>query len=581
MSALFNSPIPIVFAFDDKYRLPASTCLHSLLATKNQDSFYQIYVIYDERSLAPSTRESICTFLNKKFSGFSLEWLNFDPTALKLAPTLSWLSIETYFRLFIPELLPQHDKVIWADSDFIFKKDISTLYHIDLGDSDAAAPRDVKNDQSSLVCHAYYPEITREYIYTTCLIIFNARKWREDKLTEKCLQNIEKYKDQLQLLDLDIFNLTMREITPLPPEANLLLNFVLDPQHTKEPSSPFNESEVEHAKQNLYTLHYAGLGSSKPWACSEPFKGKFDDWIAHAKLTPFGKEWRKKSHIHTIKSFFRSSKRKQKIKSSIIRNIRDAHRDWREKSCQQWHPNLAENQFALRPKIILNLSNRSKSTFPYFTFRDLDMVNELNLFLKHTKNCTSLLDIGALHGVFSLAFTANETKAKALAIDPSPHSIETLHENITLNPHCNIHPLQIAAGDTQKPLPMAAENYGDAHHLVITKDPHAATSLIEQNTGDNICSEHNFTPDVIKIDVEGYELNCLHGLLETITSSQPKIFLEVHPSFLPEGQSLSDIWDFLAANQYQLLDLYETPLSQETFCAYTHITRILCHPSPN
>ena len=58
--------------------------------------------------------------------------------------TRDYYSKTTYFRLFIPNLYPQYNKVLYLDSDITILSDVADLYNIDIGDNlIAAAPDDV------------------------------------------------------------------------------------------------------------------------------------------------------------------------------------------------------------------------------------------------------------------------------------------------------------------------------------------------------------------------------------------------------------------------------------------------------
>ena len=48
-----NKKIPIVFAFDDNYALPASIAIQSLIDAKNPDTDYDVFVLHG--GLAKST----------------------------------------------------------------------------------------------------------------------------------------------------------------------------------------------------------------------------------------------------------------------------------------------------------------------------------------------------------------------------------------------------------------------------------------------------------------------------------------------------------------------------------------------
>ena len=43
------------------------------------------------------------------------------------------ISVETYYRFLIQDLLPYYDKVLYLDSDLIIRGDVSELFATDLG----------------------------------------------------------------------------------------------------------------------------------------------------------------------------------------------------------------------------------------------------------------------------------------------------------------------------------------------------------------------------------------------------------------------------------------------------------------
>ena len=49
--------------------------------------------------------------------------------------TRDYYSKATYFRLFLPNLYPQYDKVLYLDSDIILNDDIAKLYNINIKDN--------------------------------------------------------------------------------------------------------------------------------------------------------------------------------------------------------------------------------------------------------------------------------------------------------------------------------------------------------------------------------------------------------------------------------------------------------------
>ena len=60
----------------------------------------------------------------------------------------------------------------------------------------------------------------------------------------------------------------------------------------------------------------------------------------------------------------------------------------------------------LRPGIALRVNPQSRFPFEWFCYRSPEMVRELDCFVAHAASFSSFVDVGANHGIFSLAFSA-------------------------------------------------------------------------------------------------------------------------------------------------------------------------------
>lgn len=92
--------------------------------------------------------------------------------------------------------------------------------------------------------------------------------------------------------------------------------------------------------------------------------------------------------------------------------------------------------------------------------------------------------------------------------------------------------------------PLASLNYGD---------PLASSSASKLLSLDQFAKEHNLYPDIIKMDIEGSELDALRNAHE-ILSRKPDLDISVHPVFLRErGQDERDIFILLESYGYKTL----------------------------
>lgn len=212
---------------------------------------------------------------------------------------------------------------------------------------------------------------------------------------------------------------------------------------------------------------------------------------------------------------------------------------------------LPTERFALRPGLVVGLDPQSREAFEFFCFRSLEMARELDAFLAARGQYQRLLDVGALYGVFSLAFTAGRPEAGALAVDPSPQAQELLTANLTRNPGCQVRAVSLALGASAGTVTMRR----DWHHLEAVGEGETGGNTLEvpTSTVDALCAELAFAPDALKIDVEGFEHQVIAGARRTLTQLKPTIFLELHPQRLRAlGSSAEAVVDELRGYGYHI-----------------------------
>jgi FkbM family methyltransferase len=236
-----------------------------------------------------------------------------------------------------------------------------------------------------------------------------------------------------------------------------------------------------------------------------------------------------------------------------------------------------ENQIVLRPGLKLTISPGSRIPFEYFCFRDEEMIREFDCFIDVSRTKSRLLDVGALHGIFSLAFTFGRSGATAMAVDPSPVAFTKLVHNQSSNPSCSIKSFELALSDREQIIQM----YFEWEHLrtVGNASPDSNPVKVYACTGDAVCKKEGFEPDVIKIDVEGYECRVLSGLSHTIEEFRPVVFIEIHPDMLADyGDTPADLVQFFRTHKYGFRDLSKAEMSDDEIRGLTSIRRIIAVP---
>jgi len=243
----------------------------------------------------------------------------------------------------------------------------------------------------------------------------------------------------------------------------------------------------------------------------------------------------------------------------------------------------AADEIVLRPGLRLVIDPRAREPFEWFCFRSPEMVRELDGFLAGGADRRRLVDVGACHGLFALAFTQGRPGAAALAVEPSPAAWEILEANVRGNPGARVTPLRTAVGAAPGTVRMRLS----WHHLEAlpedaagAADTEDGTLSIPLRTLDDLCDESDFRPDILKIDVEGFEIPALRGARRILRRDRPLLFLEIHPQRIRElGGSLAELWGLLREADYQPLGPAGKPLDAAAFAAFDATARLTCAPA--
>jgi FkbM family methyltransferase len=191
-------------------------------------------------------------------------------------------------------------------------------------------------------------------------------------------------------------------------------------------------------------------------------------------------------------------------------------------------------------------------------------IKELDAFRRLAPEARVFFDIGAAEGIFSAAFCAL-TRNPAWAFEPSPEMFERLNALSAANPDFEIHPFNHGLGDggVQRGVAQFADGQFSGATAEVSTDVMAIQPL------DAFVAEHGVTPDFVKIDVEGMELDVLRGGRETFRDSVTSLILEVHGHGLQQlGESVGAVDQFLIELGFVLHSLDFEPIERlEQFMA--------------
>lgn len=197
-------------------------------------------------------------------------------------------SFGTYARLFLPDLLPNEEKVLYLDCDTLIVDDIWELWNTDVSNYYLAGVKDTIGSP-----HRIKLALSEDDIYINAgVILINLRRWREEGIRERVLEFVDLNKTEITLPDQDGINkvcnggiLTIdaryNVLSPmyLMPYASIIRYFSLSDYYSKE--------EIRAAKRNPCIIHYTGYPDRRPWekGCKHPMTKMY---LSYAEKSSIG-----------------------------------------------------------------------------------------------------------------------------------------------------------------------------------------------------------------------------------------------------------------------------------------------------
>jgi FkbM family methyltransferase len=167
----------------------------------------------------------------------------------------------------------------------------------------------------------------------------------------------------------------------------------------------------------------------------------------------------------------------------------------------------------------------------------------------------------------SFSLVASHIAGRVIAFEPNPKMVQILRSDIARNGITNIdvHNVGLGSQPGQMTLNVPDRNHGAASFG--HKSGSVGVSAIV-STGDAMLA--GLSPRLIKIDVEGFEVQCIKGMAETIKRARPVIVTEVDaPSLGGCGSSPVELFDLMEQLGYtgQALELRKRNISITSIAA--------------
>lgn len=268
--------VPIAFAFDNNLVVPACVAMTSLLRNAHADTFYDIFILHSENvELDKETLVRIpASFPNCRIN-YRRVGNTFDG-----AFEIRGITTPAYYRLLIPKLIPEYDKIVYADADIIFRLDLTELYNTDLGSKYLAATRDLglNLDKDGVEYVKTLPGVEPGNYLQSGFIVLNSALMRRDGIVDRLIATAGK---QWKYQDQDTLNIVCKDrVLWIDPKYNMTdYSFYFGLKEPDKWKSLYSEAKFEEGVR-IGNLHYNG---HKPW---KKWSVNFDIWWQYYRESP-------------------------------------------------------------------------------------------------------------------------------------------------------------------------------------------------------------------------------------------------------------------------------------------------------
>ena len=282
-----NVIIPISMALNDEYTYPTLVAITSILENSNPYTKYDFYILHTPDFMIEN-KIKIKNLKKKYQNKCSINFINMTNFRFKNALLSKRIqTISTYYRLILPDILPNIDKIIYLDGDTIIFDDLKEMYDINMDNYYYKGFLDI-NDRFNLKID--------NYICAGVLLI-NLEILRKDDIVNKMYDFMIKNNKNLYFHDQSIINgVCSKKIGILPPKFgifnynNLEILYKKTKKGYKYKKFKYSNEQLKNAYFHPTILHCV----VKPWK-NKNYARKI--WLYFAEKTLYYNEIKNKYKI--------------------------------------------------------------------------------------------------------------------------------------------------------------------------------------------------------------------------------------------------------------------------------------------
>ncbi|GGK56613.1 universal stress protein A [Rufibacter glacialis] len=294
---------------DDHYFVLLAALVKSIEVNHITSEHLLFYIVED--SVSEQNRNKLLASIDEtKTSLRFVKMEEFAPKNVKLPVDTSSYPSNIYMRLFIPYFLPKEmEKVIYLDVDMIVLKDISILWHQEMGKNIIAAVQDpwvkIVSRWGGVENYQEFNLQEQAKYFNTGLLIMDLKKWRDNDVTTKVIRCVNENKEHAHFPDQYGLNVVL---------ANDWMEL-----------DPLWNCFAYHEGHHPYLIHFSGRKPIyRSYNFKEEYRAIFFEYLKMTRWSEFRPIGETKRYLKKLSNFINKL---GKFKSNpIITNVSSSNR---------------------------------------------------------------------------------------------------------------------------------------------------------------------------------------------------------------------------------------------------------------
>ncbi len=272
LDPVYPDGIPIVLSANDRFAPYLDVMIRSIVANASKERNYDIIVLYNDIS---ERNQRLIQWDHDELDHVTIRFIKvsnyFDASKLFVD---QHLSVETYYRLIIPEIMPNYHKILYLDCDMVVDHDVAELYDLDLEGNIIGAAKDIdvagqvnlkQNHWETYAVETLGLDQPYDYFQAGVLVIdldLLRKTISSKEMIDLALSHAFRCHDQ------DVLNIVCKNrVYYLPQQWNTLMSWEEPDGRSRMQIMKMAHRDLYQeymaARQKPYIVHFAGW--QKPW----------------------------------------------------------------------------------------------------------------------------------------------------------------------------------------------------------------------------------------------------------------------------------------------------------------------------